>query len=157
MPSYNQSTRLRVVDIGYGLRCEATTNPIVTGQNAVFNIIGGRVLLVDLVGIVTADLQAAALLLHWDADMDIGGDAALSIDSADLTGDVVGTQYLMPAAAGGAMTVPAGGAYLKLFPQIGWVLNTGALDLHASASRTGGIKWTVWYYPLDDGAYIQAA
>ena len=157
MPNYQPSTRQAVSDIGWGLRVDATTYPIVTGQNAVFNVIGGRVVVIDLIGIVTVQLQAAALLLHWDCDMDIGGDAAMSIDSADLTGDIVGTMYLMPAAAGGALTVPAGGAYLKLFPQIGWIIGPGALDLHASAGNTGGIKWSVFYYPLDEGAYIEAA
>ena len=102
----NLSLRRAITNINVGVKVEATTYPVVTGQNAVFNIVGGRVLLVDLLGVVTVQLEAAALLLHWDADMDVGGDAALSIDSADLTGDVVGTQYLLPAAAGGAMTVP---------------------------------------------------
>jgi len=153
----NLSLRRAIANINIGIRVEATTNPIATGQNAVFNIVGGRILLHDLLGVVTTELQAAALLLHWDADMDVGGDAALSIDSADLTGDVVGTQYLMPAAAGGAMTVPAGGAFLRLFPALGWVVSAGALDLHASAARTGGIKWTLFYTPLDDGAYVEAA
>jgi hypothetical protein len=157
MANYEWSTREAIGDIGRGLKVEATTYPIVTGQNAVFTIGGGRILLLDLVGLVTVQLEAAALLLHWDCDMDIGGDAALSIDSADLTGDVIGTQYLMPAAAGGALTVPAGGAYLRLFPALGWVISAGALDLHASAGNTGGIKWTAFYYPLDDGAYLQAA
>jgi len=156
MPSYNLSTRSRIADINHGLRVDATTYPVVTGQNAVFTV-SGRCLVYDLIGVVTTELQAAALLLHWDCDMDVGGDAAMSIDSADLTGDVVGTQYLMPAAAGGALTVPAGGAYLRLFPALGWVVSSGALDLHASAGNTGGIKWSVYYIPLEDGAYIQAA
>ena len=153
----NLSLRRAIGQIYQGIKVENTTYPIVTAQNAVFNIVGGRILLLDLMGIVTVQLQAAALLLHWDADMDIGGDAALSIDSADLTGDVVGTMDLMPAAAGGAMTVPAGGAYLRLFPALGWVIGAGALDLHASAGNTGGIKWTMWYIPLDDAAYVTAA
>jgi len=153
----NLSLRRALANINIGIRVEATTDPIVTGQNAVFNIVGGRILLHDLLGVVTTELEAAALLLHWDADMDVGGDAALSIDSADLTGDVVGTQYLLPAAAGGAVTVPAGGAFLRLFPALGWVVSAGALDLHASAGNTGAIKWTLFYTPLDDGAYVEAA
>jgi len=153
----NLSLRRALANINIGIRVEATTDPIVTGQNAVFNIVGGRILLHDLLGVVTTELEAAALLLHWDADMDVGGDAALSVDSADLTGDVVGTQYLLPAAAGGAVTVPAGGAFLRLFPALGWVVSAGALDLHASAGNTGAIKWTLFYTPLDDGAYVEAA
>lgn len=156
MPSYNLNTRGRIADINQGLRVDATTYPVVTGQNAVFNILVGRVHILDLIGIVTVQLEAAALLLHWDADMDVGGDAAMCIDSADLTGDVIGQMYALPAAAASALVVPVG-AYLRLFPAVGWIANTGALDLHASAGNTGGIKWSVFYVPLDDGAYIAAA
>lgn len=156
MPNYNQSTRERVRDIHIGLKVEATTYPVVTGSNAIFTVTGGRILIRDLLGIVTVQLEAAALLLHWDATPTIGGAAAMSIDSADLTGDIVGTQYLMPAAAGGALTVPAGGAFLRLFPALGWVMNAGTLNLHASAGNTGGILWTLFYLPIDDGAYAQA-
>jgi hypothetical protein len=158
MPNYNLSTRGRIADIHYGLRTDATVNPIANGQNAVFTVTG-RVLLVDLIGIVTEQIQAAATLLHWDFDAaatNPGGDAPLCIDSADLTGDVVGTMYALPAAAGTALQVPAG-AYLRLFPAVGWILGAGELDLHASAARTGGILWSAYYIPLEEGAAINAA
>jgi hypothetical protein len=155
MPSYNLNTRQRIADLVYGIRVDNSPTSIVTGQNALFNV-SGRVWLIDLIGIVTTDIEAAATLLHFDFDADVGGDAAMCIDSADLTGDVAGTMYALPAAAASALAVPAGG-YLRLFPSVGWVLSSGAIDLHASASRTGVIKWSAFYVPLEDGAYIAAA
>jgi len=132
-------------------------NPIANGAQDIFNIVGGRVLLFDLMGVVTEVIQTAATTLAVDFDADFGGDAVMAVASADFTADAVGTMYLMPATAAGALTVPAGGAYLRLFPALGWVLSAGAITITASAARTGGIKWTAFYIPIDDGAYIEAA
>ena len=35
--------------------------------------------------------------------------------------------------------------------------DTGTIDLITTASKTGSVKWDLWYTPLDDGAYIVAA
>ena len=153
----NLSLRRVITSLNWGVPVEYNMNPIPTGVTNVFNIVGGRVLLIDLQGIVTTQLQAGAFTLEWDFDADVGADVALTIASADVAGTVVGMMMLLPAAAGGQMAVSAAGAYLKLFPQIGWVLNTGSLALDSSAARTGGIKWTAYYIPLDDGAYLEAA
>jgi hypothetical protein len=155
MPNFEPSTREMVGYLGYGLRCDSSPTSIANGQNALFNV-SGRVWLVDLIGIVTTVIQTAATLLHFDFDADVGGDAAMCIDSADLTATAVGTMLALPAAAGSALAVPAGG-YLRLFPAVGWVLSSGAIDLHASAARSGVIKWSAFYFPLEDGAYISAA
>jgi len=155
MPNFEPSTREMVSYIGYGLRCDASPASIVTGQNHIFRV-SGRIWMIDLIGIVTTVLQTAALTLHWDVDADVGGDVALNVTSADLTGSAVGLMLELPAAVGGNLTIPAAGAYLKLFPAIGWVISASYLDLHASADRTGVIKWSVFYYPLEDGASVSA-
>ena len=153
----NLSVRRAVTNIVQGIRVESTMNPIANGAQDIFNVVGGRVLLFDLMGVVTEVIQTAATTLAVDFDADFGGDAVMAVASADFTADAVGTMYLMPATAAGALTVPAGGAYLRLFPALGWVLSAGAITITASAARTGGIKWTAFYIPIDDGAYIEAA
>jgi hypothetical protein len=153
--NHNLSLRRVVTSFELGLRVEATTYPILAGANPVFDVTGGRILLHDIFGVVTTQLQAAAELMLWNCNMDVGGDAALSIDSADFTGDIVGTQYLFPAAAGGAVTVGAG-AYLRLFPALGWVVSAGTIDLDGDAN-TGGILWALFYTPIDDDAVVTAS
>jgi hypothetical protein len=37
------------------------------------------------------------------------------------------------------------------------VLPIGTLNLACAASRTGNIKWTMFYVPIDDGAYVYAS
>ena len=156
MPNYAPSTRQAVVDIGHGLRCDASPASILTGQNHLFAVKVGRVWMTDLMGVVTTLLGGGALKVHFDFDADVGGDAAMCIDHAgDMDASAAGVQFVLPAAAGSALAQPAG-AFLKLFPSVGWVLSPGWIDYHASAARTGVIKWSVWYYPLDEGAYVEA-
>lgn len=156
MPNFEPSTREMVGYLGWGLRCEKSPVDFTNVQTAVFNV-SGRVLLVDLIGIVTTVLGGGAFKLHFDFDADVGGDAALCIDYAgDLDATVVGTMLALPATAAEALAMPAGG-YLRAFPTVGWVLSSGAIDIHANAARTGVIKWTAFYYPLEDNAYIAAA
>jgi hypothetical protein len=156
MPNYQWSTRQAIADLYYGLRVDNSPASILNGTNHLFHIGGGRVFVNDLLGVVTTVIQTAAITLNWSFDADFGGDLALGIASADFTGDLPGTMYVMPAAVGGALTVPAAGAFQRLYPAIGFVFSTGYLDLVASAARTGVIKWSVFYVPLDDGAYIEA-
>jgi hypothetical protein len=153
----NLSLRRAIAELHNGIKVEYTLNPIANGAQDLFNVVGGRVLLLDLMGLVTTVIQTAATTIAINFDADFGGDAVMSIASADITADAVGTMYLMPAAAGGALTVPAAGAYLRLFPALGWVLSAGAISLTASAARTGGILWSAFYVPLDDAAYVEAA
>jgi hypothetical protein len=153
MPNYQWSTRQAVADINTGLRVDRNVAGITTGQNPIFTIIGGPVLVNMFIGVVTVQIQAAATALHLDVDAASGAanDFALSVDSADLTGDIVGTVYTCPATAAGALIVDAG---YNLHP--GWVLPPGTLDLHATATRTGTIVWSLFYVPLADGAYVEA-
>jgi hypothetical protein len=153
----NLSERRAIQGIYQGVKVEYDLNPIANGAQDLFNVVGGRVLLLDLMGLVTEVIQTAATTIAINFDADFGGDAAMSVASADITADAVGTMYCMPAAAGGALTVPAGGAYLRLFPALGWVLSAGAISLTASAARTGGILWTAFYIPIDDAAYVEPA
>jgi hypothetical protein len=153
----NLSERRAIQGIYQGIKVEYTLNPIANGAQNLFTVVGGRVLLLDLMGLVTTVIQTAATTIAINFLATFGGNAAMSVASADITADAVGTMYLMPAAAGGALTVPAGGAYLRLFPALGWVLSAGTISLTASAARTGGILWTAFYVPIDDEAYVEPA
>jgi hypothetical protein len=155
MPNFNQSTQKMLAAMGIGMRVDRQVDGIVTGQNPIFTVHDGPVLVTLFIGVVSTQLQAAALLLHLDfnADAGAGFDFDLSVDSADLTGDDVGTMYIPPATVAGALTTDGGGG-LNICPQ--WILPAGTLDLHASASRTGEIDWSLWYIPLVEGAYVTA-
>jgi hypothetical protein len=75
--------------------------------------------------------------------------ANLDIDTCDI-GDVLS----ITGTPADAMLVAHGGA-----AQIGKavVLPIGTLNLACAGSVTGAIKWTLFYVPIDDGAYVEAS
>ena len=137
----------------YGKRVdkEAATLPQ-TAAAAIFNITGGRVAITKIVGEVTTVMAAAANNIKLVANPTVGGSCdicALVDGNAKAEGMLVG----ITGEPADAMVIDA-----SIPGQISdVVLKTGTLDLDCSASRTGAIKWTIWYTPLDDGAKIVAA
>lgn len=142
-----------ITDVNLGIRVDREVVGITTGTNAIFEVFGGPVLVTFFCGVVTTVIETAATLLHLEYDVTAGAglDFDLSVDSADLTADAVGTVYQAPATTAGALTVSVG---TLLSPE--WILPIGELLLHASATRTGTIRWSLFYVPLVEGAYVAA-
>jgi hypothetical protein len=123
-----------------------------TAAAAIFNITGGRVAITKIVGEVTTIMEAAANNIKLTANPTVGG----SVDICAVVegnGKVVGSLVGITGEPSDAMIINA-----SIPGQISdVVLKTGTLDLVCSASRTGAIKWSIWYTSLDDGAEIVAA
>ena len=154
-PMYDMNNIRVYTDLNLGIMLHRDVAGITTGQNPIYTIFTGPVLVRALYGVVTVQLQAAALLIHLDfnADSGAGQDFDLCVDSADLTGTAVGTVLIPPATVAGAITTDGGGG-LNICPS--WVMMPGTLDLHANNTRTGTILWTMFYVPLIEGAYVTA-
>ena len=126
-----------------------------TASAAIFNIVGGRVLLTAILGEVTVAIQNLADNARLEAVPTVGTLRVvcqnLNIQAYAL-GDVLGISGvnidpMLPPASGGSVEGQT----------VGVVLKAGTLNLRCSANATGEIRWKVWYIPLDDGAVMQAA
>jgi hypothetical protein len=134
-----------------GIKVDTAINPIAAGANNLFTVVGGRVLMVALIGRVTTQIEAAAT----GCNVRIGAVALSLAGGLDITGDVVGTMYGITGTVGDAMYDTAGYLRLQTTPL---VLNTGTVNLNnAGAGSTGAIAWSMLYVPIDDGAYVEAA
>ena len=165
MANYNKSTRSRVADINYGLRVD-TAALAATGWGAqakwpLFTVGNGRVLITQLIGEITVLLPTVATLVKYyftptgGAQVDL---SAISLTAADLA---VGIRILAAGTIGGTTTFSGVGASMaQPTPYIvGQVDVGGAIGIESTtASMTSGsAKFSVWYVPLDEGAYIEAA
>ena len=72
----------------------------------------------------------------------------------DINGDVIGTIYSITGTAANAMVDSA--ATFWTIQRTPIILAPGTIELHCAGSVTGAIAWTVWYYPLEPGAYVAA-
>lgn len=151
----NSIDRKAVAQITQGFRVSRATATLPqTTASALFNIAGGRVLILGIVGEVTVAIQNQAnntkLVANPTTGTSVDMCAVLSIAN-----DEVGCLYGITGVAADAMVGANAGS--TVWPTRPTVLNVGSIDLDCAASNTGSVKWDVWYLPLDDGAYITAA
>ena len=159
MPNYALSTRERAADISMGMRVDRATAAISNGTNTLFNVVGGRVLMTGLVGEITDAMAAGATTIRispltTDATAVVTHLSSAGTDIASLTASILVT---LPAAVASGMTVSTGtsAAVCRVMPS--YIVKTGAINLTAGAANVGKMKWTMWYVPVDDGAYVEAA
>lgn len=153
MAKFYETKAARTVAMGLVAERAAALPPQSTLAN-LFNVVGGRVLLRQIIGEVTTQIGNVAnnTNLEFNPTDAARGDlcAVLDIDN-----DAVGTVYGITGTAANAMldgTVSVAKQATEL------ILKPGVIELHcAGSSVTGAIKWTVVYVPIDDGAYIEAA
>lgn len=109
--------------------------------------------IVEAIAATATTLQITALTTDVTAVV-----TPLSIASADIQSMAAGRMFTLPAAVGSALTISVGSSAAVESAHPRYVLKTGALQLVGSAApATGTIKWSFWYIPLDDGAYVEAA
>lgn len=156
MPNYNWSQRQSAAVNVMGIRVDRATADCLTGAAYVlFNIVGGRVLMTNILGEVTTQLEAQADNVKLQSNPTTGTTVDLCA-VVETNGDNVGTLYTIAGAPATAMQVSEHGAGLGMSIS-GIVLPVGAIECVSAADRTGSIKWSVWYVPIDDGAYVTAA
>ena len=138
----------------YGIRVDrsAATLPATTSTEY-FHVYNGRVIMTMLVGEVTTVIQAQACNTSWEHNPTTGTTNAICA-VLDVTGKEAGTLFSITGTAGDAMIAgSSGGVKGQLAPV---VLAVGGLELKTAATNTGATKWSLFYIPLDDGAYVAA-
>ena len=151
MAHYNKSTRDRIADINTGMRVDIPTSLV--RDKAIFTVGGGRVLLVNLVGYVTTAIGAGAnnTKLQHDATNGAAVDLCANLD---LDACAQFSFLAITGATADAMTKATSAIRGMTIPVI---LGPGQIKIVRTADATGSVAWSVWYVPLDDGAYIEAA
>ncbi len=144
---------LRNLLFGLAVERDAAALPQTT-QSALFNVEGGRVMVLGIIGQVGTAIQNQAnntkLVANPDSGTDVDLCAVLSVAN-----DEAGTLYSITGLASDAMIGTAAGAVSGQARPV--IVAPGTIDLNCAASNTGTIGWTLFYVPLDDGAYVTAA
>ncbi len=144
---------LQNISMGIPLFRAATVCPQTTAF-AIFNIVGGRVLLTYIAAEITIILGAVGnftLEENPTAGTTELVCTALAIGTY-AAGDMFGITGLdnaagIPAATGGIPDLSCQGRVLRI----------GDLEWRQSASSTGEVQWFITYVPIDDGAYMTVA
>lgn len=152
MPTYSEMKASIKERFGFRVDRATATLPASTTGN-IFTIAGGRVAVTQLIGEVTVDIQNQACNLHITSVPTAGPTVNISADGNIqnlLTGGFVGISGLNTDA-----TIAIGGALPGQDRDV--ILPIGSIQIHTSATNSGSIKWTLFYVPVDVGAYVSAA
>ena len=138
-----------------GIKVERATAALPAGVGApIFNIRVGRVVLVLIIGEVTVIIQTQANATKLTATPTVGTAADICA-TLDITADEVGCLYGITGVNTDALIGIDAGALPAQTRDV--ILPVGTLDLDCVATNTGSVKWTLFYVPIDDGAYVEAA
>jgi hypothetical protein len=118
----------------------------------IFTVNGGKCM-VEIIGEVTTILGAGLNNMKLIANPTVGADVDLCA-VLDVDTDAVGTFYHLTGTLADALVATTSGASESQVTGI--IVTPGTINLSCSASRTGQIKWTLFYIPIDAGATISA-
>lgn len=142
---------------------------ILSGNNNLFNIIGGPVKITEIIGIVAVQIQGKSCLINYNMDpTSPAGDTAFGTDGTalEINADAVGTIYTWDGVMNNDLVATTNGVFLGTpantdgsTDQAGnLICPAGSLELAAvvATSATGTIDFYVRYEPLVPGARIEA-
>lgn len=154
MAVYNTTTAAALTGTILGTRVDraAATLPATT-QTPYFHVYGGRCAVTMLLGEVTTVVQAQACNASWESDPETGTTNAMCA-VVEMNAAEAGTLMSITGTVGDAMILGKSGAVKGQLAPV--VVAVGDLEFKTSATNTGATKWSLWYIPLDDGAYIAA-
>lgn len=151
----NQSQKDASVLLNLGIQVDRATAALPqTTNHALFNVVGGRVAITAILGTVTTIIQnqANATKITLTPTAGTAVDLCATLDIANI--EAGGHLTIAGPAATAMAKATAGGIPLQAYPVAAAV---GTIRLQCAASNTGNVKWSIWYVPIDSGAYIEAA
>jgi len=136
-----------------------------TATEALFNIVGGNVLITSIIGEVTVLIGNVANTLRLQINPTIGALVVMSDATYDLDANPVGTMVTPTGNPAdilqAGLALPgglAGGLLITGINIHGWIAPPGAIEaITGGDSVTGQMKWQCHYVPLDAGAVVQPA
>lgn len=137
-------------------RATATTG-LLGATATLFTVTGGRVIVTSLVGELTVATGATASVAKLLSTPTTGSAVDLT-STTSVASKEIGAKITPAATLGGALSVTnAGAGFVAL--GTGFIIPIGSIQLNTSADPTGGgsAKWSLTYFPLDDGAAVAAA
>ena len=159
MTNFDPSTLAAIAFINRGARVDraaaSTALLFTTAAVPLFTVSVGRILELAIIGEVTTEISNDATLAKWTGTPTVGTAVDLCANSASLASAAVGKLLVMTGALATGMTIAnAGGA---LWQVTAHVIAPGTIDITGTVQGvTGAVKFSIWYIPLDDGAYVTA-
>jgi hypothetical protein len=140
-------------DLVLGRKVDSAATALTNGSVDVFNVVGGRVDVTLVVGKITVAAGAASLVTMGNNPTLAGATSVDFAVAADIDSSLVGDAVMFESTAGQLTTTAGPGISSPIYNLIA---TTGTIYAKGSAAE-GTVLWTLFYVPIDAGAYITAA
>ena len=150
MSDYIDGKALRKLILGK--KVERASEALTNAATSLFTVAGGRVLMTGFIGEIT--VASAANACTW-AHAPTTGTAQPIAASLDIDPALVGDCVTITGIASDAATYNASATGLPMMASP-VILSEGDLQI-TPAAASGSMSWTMFYIPIDDGAYVSAA
>jgi len=150
----NIANSLSFLQLGFRADRATATLPQ-TSTSHLFTVTVGRVLVNLMVGGVTTIIQSSDPVAKITATPTTGSAVDIASTTALTSLEVGG--WIGVSGDGTALVVNNAGASLIGAKPCFFMVNIGTIDLITGASKTGSVKWTCWWLPIDDGALLVAS
>lgn len=149
----SQIDQLKSFRIGVKVGPKASTAYTSTVAQTLFTITGGQVLVTLFMARVTTLHGATTLNIKTATVPTTGTAVALSSDVDTNALEANGTLYVE---GDGTATVKANGGVVlsSATGSGGFIVPAGTITFTPSATTTGATNWELWYFPIDDNAYV---
>jgi len=152
MSDYLQLKSLRKLLKGEKVERAAAALPQ-TATGTLFNVVGGRIAVLQILGQVTTEIQDQANNTRLVATP-TGGAPSNLCANLNIADDAIGTMYGVTGTVLDALQDDLGVMPEQAVP---FIVKEGAIRLVCAAGNTGEVAWTLFYVPIDDGAHVTAA
>lgn len=155
MPNLNQSQIDAAPIYSLGIHVARATATLPQSATGHLFTVAGRVFVSLLFGQVTTAIQSTDPVAKVTLTPTVGTaiDVASTVDLSSLE---VGGFIFVEGDGTALVKSNAGGAFSAL-GSVGFIVNAGFIDLITGASKTGNVKWDLYYVPIDDGSSVVAA
>jgi hypothetical protein len=141
--------------LGYHVARATAALPTTGVTTSYFLVTGGRVEVTLLIGEVTTALQNSDPGISITSRATTGTAVVLN-STADVSSLEIGA-FIRVNGAGSALILSNAGAVLSTTLSSGFVVPIGNIACIATTTKTGSVKWDLWYVPIDEGATVTAA
>jgi len=141
-----------LTQVYYGVRSDKAAIALPASTlGTIFTVAGGRVVITALFGEVTVIIQAQANACKFVSTPTTGTAVDLCA-TADINGLEVNGRIGLAGALGTAANKTSGGALIMQTVHV--LVPAGTIGFNTAATNTGNMKFTCWWFPIDQGATL---
>ena len=156
--NYNESTIQALVSGKLGIRVDkAAISCAGISTKSLFNVIGGNCVIFGLVAESTGAVTAGANNAKFTSNPTAAGTTTDLCATADIASEELGGLMYITGSLAGAMVALAAGAGAAVMMTTPVLVVPGVIGFSTDADKDNTNKFSVWYAPAEDGAYIEAA